>query len=64
MFQNKFEIKMFENGDIILGAKPCWKNVLHDTRGARFFNTLVQDLSETNQTRIFLNYMKLSSLYP
>jgi len=24
---------------------------------------LVQDLSETNQTRIFLNRMKLSSLY-
>jgi len=24
MFQNKFEIEIFENdGDIILGAKPC-----------------------------------------
>jgi len=24
MFQNKFEIKIFENGrDIILGARPC-----------------------------------------
>jgi len=29
MFQNKFEIKIFENGrDIILGASPCWRNVL------------------------------------
>jgi len=28
MFQNKFEIKIFENGrDIILDA-PCWRNVL------------------------------------
>jgi len=26
MFQNKFEIRIFENGrDIILGAGPCWK---------------------------------------
>jgi len=26
MLQNKFEIKIFENGrDIILSAKPCWK---------------------------------------
>jgi len=34
MFQNKFEIKIFGNGrDIILGARPCWKNVL---RGIRY----------------------------
>jgi len=33
MFQNKFEIKIFENdGDIILGARPYWKNVLRGTR--------------------------------
>jgi len=33
MFQNKFEIKIFENGeDIILGARPCWKNVFCGTR--------------------------------
>jgi len=29
MFQNKFEIKIFKNGgDIILGVRPCRKNVL------------------------------------
>jgi len=28
MFQNKFENKIIENGgDIILGARSCWKNV-------------------------------------
>jgi len=27
MFQNKFEIKIFENDGDILGARP-WKNVL------------------------------------
>jgi len=33
MFQNKFEIKIFENGgDIILDARSCWKNVLRGTR--------------------------------
>jgi len=33
MFQNKFEIKIFENsGDIILGTRLCWKNVLCSTR--------------------------------
>jgi len=25
-FQNEFEIKIFENGDIIFGARLCWKN--------------------------------------
>jgi len=31
MFQNKFEIKVFENvGDIILGAILCCKNVFCD----------------------------------
>jgi len=34
MFQNKLKIKIFENGgDIILGAKLCWQNVL---RGIRY----------------------------
>jgi len=34
MFQNKIEIwEIFENGGvIILGARPCWKNVLCGTR--------------------------------
>jgi len=33
MFQNKFEIKIFENGEnIILGARLCWRNMLHGTR--------------------------------
>jgi len=33
MFQNKFEIKKFENdGDIILGTRSCWKNILRGTR--------------------------------
>jgi len=40
MFQNKFEIKIFENGgDFILGAKLCWKNVLRDvTRTGLIWN--------------------------
>jgi len=33
MFQNKFEFKIPENGgDIILGARLCWKNVLRGTK--------------------------------
>jgi len=33
MFQNKFEIKIFENGeDIILDARSRWKNMLRSTR--------------------------------
>jgi len=33
MFQNKFEIKIFENdGNIILGARLCWENVLCGTK--------------------------------
>jgi len=33
MFQNKFEIKIFENDqDIILGERLCKKNVLRGTR--------------------------------
>jgi len=33
MFQNKFEIKIFENGrDINFGARLCKKNVLCGTR--------------------------------
>jgi len=33
MFQNKFEIKIFENGeDIIFGARLCCKNVVRGTR--------------------------------
>jgi len=59
MFQNKFEIKIFENGrEIILGTRPCRKK-----HAPWYQMQLVQDLSETNQTRIFLNCMKLSSLY-
>jgi len=43
MFQNKFEIKIFENGgDIILNAKPCWKNVIRVTKCGSYRTYLKQ----------------------
>jgi len=51
MFQNKFEIKIFENGgDIILSARSCWKNVLRDTRCSSYKTYLKQIRLEFSQT--------------